>query len=74
MIEIIESYEYIEPKYRFSCSKCHSVAEITEDEVKEVGNYWDYYYEFKCPICGKSYTANNSHKVLRRKEFKNLGE
>lgn len=74
MIEIIERHEYIEPKYRFTCSKCGSIADITEDEVKCKGVQWDEYYEFECPVCSKPCTARDKDGVLRRKEFEKLGE
>lgn len=74
MINIIERHEYVEPQYRFKCSKCGSIADITKDEVKAGGVQWDSYYRFECPVCGKTYTANSSYEVLHMHEFKYLGE
>lgn len=76
MIEIIEIHkpEEFEHKYRFTCSRCHSVADITRDEIKYGGVQWDSYYRFECPVCGKTYTANSSYEVLHMHEFKYLGD
>ena len=74
MIKIIERHEYPVPEYRFTCEKCRSVADITIDEIKYEGVQWDYYYEFKCPVCGKIYSAYNSAAVLNQRAFKRLGD
>lgn len=74
MIKIIERHEPDEPNYRFTCSKCHSIAEITDNEVKCAGVQWDSYYEFKCPVCSKAYWDATQFKVLCMEEFEKLGE
>lgn len=73
MIEIIERHNYEEPKYRFTCSKCESIMDITEDEVKYKGVQWDSYYEFTCPVCGKACTSREKNGILRREEFQKFG-
>lgn len=61
------------PNYRFTCSKCGSVAEITEDEVKRLGKWDNWYFEFKCPVCDEAYRASVPLNVfLCMKEFKKL--
>lgn len=76
MIKIIERHDpkEFEPKYRFTCEKCRSVADITIDEIKQKGVQWDCYYEFECPVCNRSYSSSSSSGVLNRDVFKRLGE
>lgn len=72
MIEIIERHDpkEFEPKYRFTCSKCHSVAMITEDEIKLGSQYNETFAYFQCPVCRKSYNGCcNRQDILNRAEF-----
>lgn len=71
MIEIIERHDpkEFEKKYKFTCSKCHTVAIITEDEIKVETQYNETYARFKCPICHKSFHGDSRWSVLRKSEF-----
>lgn len=73
MIKIIERHEpkEFEPKYKFTCSKCHSVAIITEDEIKyHSSGYNEDCVKFKCPVCKEDYYSSSVHNILSRTEFK----
>jgi hypothetical protein len=72
MIEIIERHDpkEFEPKYKFTCSKCHSVAIITEDEIKLGSQYNEVCAYFQCPVCRTNYNGGNSRRdILKRAEF-----
>ena len=71
MIEILERHDPKEfaPKYKFTCSKCHSVAIITEDEIKTSSQYNETYAHFQCPVCSAFYTGYERRNILSRKEF-----
>ncbi len=74
MIEIIERHDpkEFEPKYKFTCSKCHSVAIITEDEIELSSQYNEVYAHFQCPVCSTCYsyyTRGDRRDILYRAEF-----
>lgn len=73
MIKIIEKHEYPVPEYRFTCERCGSIADITSDEIRYKGVQWDYYYEFKCPVCDIRYKDKSPLDVLNKSVFKKLG-
>lgn len=74
MIKIIERHEYPIPEYRFTCERCGSIADITSNEVEYKGAQWDYYYDFKCPVCNIHYEGRDPLDVLNKSVFKKLGD